>query len=143
MTGRSRGGLAHGHDQHRDRHDRRHDRHPEHGADVAREQDHQPDGCERAEHRADGVERLAQSVRGDEPSYLDFGVGAFNAVFRHGQPATAEGRIEFRYGEKLFYIGPAVGLLANARGGVFGYGGLYSDIAFGRFILTPLAGLGG
>jgi lipid A 3-O-deacylase len=86
---------------------------------------------------------FAQSLRGNEPSYLDFGIGAFNAIDTHGQPTAAEGRIEFRYGEKLFFVGPAVGLLANTKGGVFGYGGVYSNIAFGRFILTPLAGLGG
>jgi len=34
---------------------------------------------------------------------------------------TGEGRIEFRYGEKLFYIGPAAGVLVNGKGGVYGY----------------------
>lgn len=86
---------------------------------------------------------LAQSLRGNEPSYLELGFGAFNAIITHSRHTTPEGQIEFRYGEKLFYIGPAAGVLANTKGGVFGYAGVYSDITFGRFVLTPLAGLGG
>jgi hypothetical protein len=79
---------------------------------------------------------------GDEPSYLDFGVGVFNNQGHRHSPATPEGRVEFRYGEKLLYFGPAAGLVVNTRGGVFGYAGIYTDIAWGRFVLTPLGGVG-
>jgi lipid A 3-O-deacylase len=34
-------------------------------------------------------------------------------------------------------------VLANTQGGIFGYGGFYSDLALGRFVLTPLAAVGG
>src|SRR5262249_40381534 len=54
---------------------------------------------------------------GDEVSYLDFGVGVFNNQGHNHSPATPEGRVEFRYGEKLLYFGPAAGLLVNTRGG--------------------------
>lgn len=43
----------------------------------------------------------------------------------------------------MWFLGPAIGLMANTDGGVFGYGGLYADIAYGNFIVTPLAGFGG
>jgi hypothetical protein len=81
-------------------------------------------------------------LAGDEPSYLDFGAGAFNTQSHREAPTAAEGRIEFRYGKKLFYIGPALGVLGNTRGGAFGYAGIYSDIALGRFVLTPLGAVG-
>lgn len=79
---------------------------------------------------------------GNEPSYLDLGAGAFDITGHHDDTA-AEGRVEFRYGKKLLYIGPAIGVLANTRGGVFGYGGFYADLALGPFVLTPLAAVGG
>jgi len=84
----------------------------------------------------------AQTVLGDQPSYLDLAAGAFDIPIHRGAVTTGEGRVEFRYGEKLFYIGPAVGLLVNGKGGVYGYGGFYADIAFDRFVVTPLAAVG-
>lgn len=50
--------------------------------------------------------------------------------------------VQFRFGKKLLYIGPVIGVLANTQGGIFGYAGFYSDIRFGRFVMTPLAGAG-
>jgi hypothetical protein len=82
------------------------------------------------------------TLLGDEPSYLDLGAGAFN-IQDHVKDPSGEGRLEFRFGGKLFYIGPAVGVLANTQGGVFGYAGLYSDLAVGRVVFTPLAAVGG
>jgi len=79
---------------------------------------------------------------GDEPSYIDFGAGAFDIQAHRESPTTPEGRVEFRYGQKLLYLGPAAGLLANTRGGIFGYAGLYADIAWGRVVLTPLGAVG-
>src|SRR5689334_19787185 len=59
-------------------------------------------------------------VLGDEPSYLDLGAGAFDMQGHRASPTSAEGRVEFRYGQKFLYLGPAAGLLVNTRGGVFG-----------------------
>ena len=56
---------------------------------------------------------------GDEPSYLDLGAGAFNIQGYRNSGSAAEGRVEFRFGEKLFYLGPAIGVLGNTSGGVF------------------------
>jgi lipid A 3-O-deacylase len=80
---------------------------------------------------------------GNEPSYLDLGAGAFNVQGHPESETLPEGKVEFRYGQKLFYIGPAIGLLANTKGGVFGYAGFYADFALGPFVLTPLAAVGG
>ena len=81
-------------------------------------------------------------VLGDEPSYLDLGAGAFDMQGHRASPTSAEGRVEFRYGQKFLYLGPAAGLLVNTRGGVFGYAGFYTDIAWGPFVLTPLGAVG-
>ena len=82
-------------------------------------------------------------LAGDEASYLDLGIGTFGTRFGHPAPDAGEGRVELRYGKKLFYLGPALGLLANTRGGVFGYAGLYGDLRFGNVVITRLGGIGG
>jgi lipid A 3-O-deacylase len=82
-------------------------------------------------------------VAGDEASYLDLGAGAFDIQGHHEFPTSAEGRVEFRYGKKLFCIGPAIGVLANTQGGIFGYGGIYADFKFGQVVVTPLIAVGG
>ena len=79
---------------------------------------------------------------GSEPSYLDLAAGAFDIQGHREAGTSGEGRIEFRYGQKFLYIGPAAGVLATTRGGVFGYAGFYADIAWGRFVLTPLGAVG-
>ena len=92
------------------------------------------------------AQSLEPSERGlqllpDESSYLDLATGVFN-VQAHRSPAVPEARVEFRYGQKLLYFGPAAGLLVNTKGGVFGYGGIYTDIAWNRLVLTPLGAVG-
>ena len=83
-------------------------------------------------------------IAGEEPSYLDLGAGAFDIQGHRGSPRTAaEGRVEFRYGKKLFFIGPAIGLLANTQGGILGYGGFYADLKLGQFVVTPLGAVAG
>jgi lipid A 3-O-deacylase len=79
----------------------------------------------------------------DEASYFDLGIGTFGTRVGHVAPDAGEGRVELRYGKKLFHLGPALGLLANTRGGVFGYGGLYADLRLGNVVITPLGGIGG
>ena len=77
-----------------------------------------------------------------DPSYLEFGAGAYDLIGDHGQHQTFAASAEYHLAEKLFFIGPAVGVIANARGGGMVYAGLYSDIAVGPIVITPLAGLG-
>lgn len=90
-----------------------------------------------------GPARAQVELLDDGPSYVDFGAGVFNLGHGHGDPTSGMGRLEFRLGEKLFRFGPMAGIMANGRGGVYGYGGLYADIAIDRWILTPTAAIGG
>lgn len=69
---------------------------------------------------------------GDEASRVDLGAGVFDVQGDRGFHPTAAGQVEFRYGRKLFFIGPALGLLATTKGAVFGYGGIYADSNSGR-----------
>lgn len=82
---------------------------------------------------------------------LAVGLGVFSV--EEEQERTAELRLEYHPGYRLFEgslwqgfdgFAPVVGLMANADGGVFGYGGLQTDIALTeRWTVTPAAGLGG
>lgn len=78
----------------------------------------------------------------DEPSYIDASAGVYDLIGDHDLHKTFGADIEFRYGKKILFIGPAVGAIASIHGGGMVYGGLYSDIAFGSMIVTPLAGIG-
>ena len=77
-----------------------------------------------------------------DPGYLEFGAGAYDLIGDHGTHRTFTASVEYHFGEKLFFIGPAVGVIANARGGGMAYAALYSDIPLGPIVITPLAGLG-
>jgi len=85
-------------------------------------------------------------ILGDDVNRVQLGVGAFN-IFpgeeEEEKDVSAEGRVELRLGQKLFGIGPRIGILANSDGGVYGYGGVYADAQYRNWVLTPFAGLGG
>lgn len=80
-------------------------------------------------------------VLGDGHHYVDAGVGLFNCFNKLDKRSNAA-RIELRVGKKLAFVGPAVGVIANEEGGRFGYAGIYADLAYGKFVLTPLLGVG-
>lgn len=91
-------------------------------------------------------------ILGPGPDRVIAGLGAFNIGPTTGgtsrersTPAMAE--FEYRFGWKPDFlgkaIGPAVGVLANTDGGVYGYVGVYADLPVGNFVVTPLAGAGG
>jgi lipid A 3-O-deacylase len=100
-------------------------------------------GAAAAETGSTPLQLGSAQVAGDEASYLDLGVGTFGTRAGHVAPDAGEGRVELRYGKKIFYLGPALGLLANTRGGVFGYAGLYADLHLGNVVITPFGGVGG
>ena len=62
------------------------------------------------------------SVLGDAPNYLDVGAGVLNlrATIEDEDGDSAAGRVEMRGGKKLWFVGPAVGFIANTDGGIFG-----------------------
>jgi lipid A 3-O-deacylase len=73
----------------------------------------------------------------------DFGAGVFD-LFGEGDGRTSgAAQVQLRWGRKLFFIGPLIGLMANTDRGVFGYGGVYADLAYGDVVLTQMLGLGG
>jgi opacity protein-like surface antigen len=82
-------------------------------------------------------------VAGNSGSYLDLGAGAFNVSGYGPNGALGAARIEYRYGHKLFHLGPALGLLVNTKGGVLGYAGAYADLQYEQFNLTPLLAVAG
>jgi lipid A 3-O-deacylase len=83
-------------------------------------------------------------VLGRTPHYVDAGIGVFDILSRVSTSRrSVAGKIELRIGEKIYGIGPAIGLIANTDGGVFGYASAYSDIKYQDYVFTPFAGLGG
>lgn len=92
---------------------------------------------------AEGEEVFAKlgavKVLGDAPSSLNLGLGVFDMF--DGDDSVA-GQLEWRFGDKLGFVGPLAGLVANADGGLFGYVGLYADLAVGKFVVTPHTGFG-
>ncbi len=76
-----------------------------------------------------------------DPDFLAFSAGGFDV---NDDMTAAEARIEYRSDKKLFFLGPTVGLMVNSDGGVYGYGGLYLDLFFGRrFVVAPNFAVGG
>lgn len=81
-------------------------------------------------------------VLGDSRHYIDAGAGVFDFQDKDDK-ISAAGRFELRIGKKFHFVGPAIGLLANTDGGVYGYAGIYADFVYGRFVLTPVLSIGG
>jgi lipid A 3-O-deacylase len=81
-------------------------------------------------------------LHGDGPNFFNIGTGIFDYL-RKGKDASLVGRVEIRIGKKLFFVGPALGLLANTDGGLMGYAGIYVDLSYRRFVFTTAVSLGG
>lgn len=79
-------------------------------------------------------------VLGNGPHYLDLAGGRFDSF--DGDDALAA-NLEWRSGTKYHFIGPAIGLLANTDGGIFGYGAIYADFAVGPMAINLSWGAGG
>lgn len=78
-------------------------------------------------------------VHGDQADNVLLGAGVFD--FRY-DPSGA-GTLEYRFGRKVFVIGPALGLMANTDGGLFGYVGAYGDLSYRKIHMTPQLAMGG
>ena len=78
-----------------------------------------------------------------ECHYLDLGLGVFDATENNHGHSAGEARLELRIGQKLGFVGPAVGLLATTDGGWLGYAGLYADIVYKHLVITPILSVGG
>jgi lipid A 3-O-deacylase len=68
------------------------------------------------------------------------GLGAFD--FLHNYTA-AEGRLEFRFAQSIFFWKPLVGILATDKGSIYTYGGFRLELPIGKHILiVPMAAVG-
>ncbi len=83
------------------------------------------------------------SVAGDSYDYADIGLGVFSFHNVDDGDGATEINAELRFGRKFYFVGPLIGMLANTDGGVYGYAGFYADLAYGRFVLTPVMAMGG
>ena len=77
---------------------------------------------------------------GKGPDVITLGLGVFDPFKQ--DPASGEARLEYRWGQKLLFIGPMVGVMANTDGGVHGYIGGFFDFRVGNLTVTPSAGPG-
>ncbi len=85
-------------------------------------------------------------ILGNGPHMLDIGLGAYNFNRRgpsENNDVSALARVEVRLGQKLLFVGPVAGIMANTDGGVFGYAGIYSDVRYRHLVVTPLFAIGG
>ena len=57
-------------------------------------------------------------LHGSERDALKLGLGAFDVGYSQTSPAA---NLEYRFGRKLFFVGPSYGLVANTDGGLLGY----------------------
>jgi lipid A 3-O-deacylase len=79
---------------------------------------------------------------GTQPSRVELGVGAEDVIGTHDGHQTFGADAEYHFGQKLYSFGPTVGVIANSHGGGMAYAALYSDLALGPVIVTPLGGIG-
>ena len=88
-----------------------------------------------------GLMAAPPAARAGDPSYIAVGAGVYDVL--HDFKA-AQGRLEFRFGDRLLYLKPMVGVLFTSKGTVMGYGGFRLDLYFGpHFVITPNAAVGG
>lgn len=72
----------------------------------------------------------------EDPSLLALSVGYHDIL--QGDDTSAEGRVEYRFGQSFWYLKPFVGAMGTTDGAAYGFGGLLADIPLGgNFILTP------
>ena len=73
-------------------------------------------------------------IEGDGPDLLQIGGGYFDVRDDDREPVFG---LEYRFGKKLAFLTPAIGVLANTDGGVYGHAGFQLDIALGPISITP------
>lgn len=101
-----------------------------------------------AQSSADGELRLQPltlqplELQTSAPSYLEVAAGVYDIIGNGHRNETGAASLEYRFGRKLYYIGPAVGVIGDVRGGGMIYAGFYGDIPLGPVVVTPLAGFG-
>jgi hypothetical protein len=83
--------------------------------------------------------RRGVALQGDGPHYLNLGGGSFEGFDDFDDSVTAQ--IEWRFGRKLYFVGPLLGLMGNTDGGALAFAGVYLDAAIGPWVLSPQTGI--
>jgi lipid A 3-O-deacylase len=78
-------------------------------------------------------------IHGNEADNLMLGAGVFDLR----DEISPAGTIEYRFGRKVFVVGLTLGVVANTRGGLYGYAGAYIDLSYKKVYLTPQLAMGG
>jgi lipid A 3-O-deacylase len=78
-------------------------------------------------------------LHGNEADNVLVGAGLFDLR----DDTSGAGTVEYRFGRKVFVVGPALGLMANTDGGLFGYVGAYGDLSYKKLYVTPQLAMGG
>jgi lipid A 3-O-deacylase len=78
-------------------------------------------------------------IHGNEADNLMLGAGVFDLR----DETSAAGTVEYRFGRKVFVVGLTLGLVANTRGGLYGYAGAYMDLSYKKLYFTPQLAMGG
>jgi len=82
----------------------------------------------------------SHKAKADFGGYVAGGLGAFDFIHNY---TAAEGRLEFRFSQSLFFLKPLVGVFATNKGSVYSYGGFRIELPLGgRFMLIPMATVG-
>lgn len=81
-------------------------------------------------------------IAGEEPNYVELGAGAYGLIYHDSRYGTAAGDVEFKFGDKLLYLGPAFGVIADPNGAGMVYATLYTDFDIGSIVITPMGGVG-
>lgn len=85
---------------------------------------------------------------GNGPDFVAAGAGMYD-LFQEGEVSARTkghsglGVLEYRFGRKLGFAGPVLGILGNTDGAVYGYGGFYVDLAWRAWRLSPILAAGG
>lgn len=86
---------------------------------------------------------FAPTVRAAILGYVSVGAGSYD--FDHSRTTAAEGRIEYRFAQSLFFpfLKPLIGTYFTSQGSVYLYGGFRAEFPVGRHILiVPMAAVG-
>jgi hypothetical protein len=82
----------------------------------------------------------AAPARADFGGFITGGLGGFDILHNY---TAAEGRLEYRFAQSLFFIKPGFGTLFTNKGSVYTYFSLRGEIPIGRHVLiVPMEAVG-